>query len=652
MKKIWIFIFWFLIILFLEFTFRLSLYGNLFNSNILYLIVFSVLNSFGIYVITTSFGKKFNKVISFIILGIVVLLFLIQLVYYKIFTAFFTLDAVTMAKGILPFVKTIFEVLWSNILYVIALLSPIVVFIIINKHLEYKRTKIHFVFINLLILLNIMCISVLSLDLTDNKEDNYSAKKLYFNIYYPAESIKKFGLVTTMSLDLNRILFNSSETAELIVVDNNKEINVEYDYNIMDIDWETLIANEKNETIKNMHSYFSSTAGTQQNKYTGLFEGKNLIFIIAESLYTPFISEELTPNLYNLYNNGIVFDNYYPFKYPKSTTDSEYMLMTSLLPKEGANKGSATASSKNYFPFSIGNVFSNINYTTKAFHNWNNIIYDRVKYVANYGFDYYDAPKLGIPTNLTYQLSSSPRFPTSDLDMVNITHSYYMDSESFATYYITVSGHLNYEYNINKMVRKNWKLVKDLEYSKKVKSYIACNLEFEFAVGRLVELLEEKGILDDTIIVVSTDHYPYGLTVKEMKELNNTDISEPFTINKSKLLIYNSATEGKIINKVASSIDVLPTLLNLFNVEYDSRLLIGNDLFSDSDGLAIFSDRSFITDYGYFNSKKDELVIYEDSTDVDKTYFDNLKSEINNKFQLSRNILDKDYYHKVFKGGD
>lgn len=649
MKKLWILLFWFLTILGLEFLLKFCIYGNVFNSNIWYLIVFSFLNAFGIYFITTIFNKKLSKVMSFVFLILVILIFLIQLVYYKIFSAFFTLDAVTMAKGILPFIKTIFEVLWSNILYVILILLPLIIYIIINKYLDYSKNKLYIVLINLLLLINIMSLSVLSLNLTDVDGENYTPKKLYFDIYYPSESVKNLGLITTMTLDLNRIIFNNSKTIEFTNVDNSSKDVPEYDYNITEIDWNSLIENETDETIKNMHIYFSNANGTQKNEYTGIFEGKNLIFIVAESLYTPFINETITPNLYNIYNNGIVFDNYYPFKYPKSTTDSEYMFLTSILPKDGANKGSATASSKNYFPYSLGNVFNINGYETTAFHTWNNMIYDRRTYVSNYGFDYYDGPMLGIKTDMVYS-TRSPNFPSSDLEMVEKSNSYYIDSDLFATYYITVSGHLNYEYNINAMIRKNWKYVKDLEYTSKVKGYIACNLEFEFAIGRLLELLTEKETLDDTVIVITTDHYPYGLTINEMKQLNDVEISEPFSINKSDLLIYNSELESKTISKVASSIDILPTILNLFNIEYDSRLLMGNDLFSNSDGIAIFSDRSFITDYGYFNSKKDELVIY--NNEVEDNYFNNIKNIINNKFELSRNILDKNYYFNVFEVGD
>ncbi len=649
MKKLWVLLFWFITIIGLEFILRASVFENFYDANIYYLLIFSFLNAFAIYVITTIFNKKVSKIISFIFLIIMVFFFIVQFVYFKIFTAFFTLDAIVMVKGAFPFAKAILDILLQNILIVIVFISPIVIYSVINKYFNYSKDKIIKILIKLLILLNILCISVLSLNLTDKKDEIYSPKKLYFNIFYPSESVRSFGLITTMRLDLKRLISNNSETSEYLVDKSKEAVNVEYDYNTIDIDWESLIETETNQTIKNMHTYFSNLSGTQQNEYTGLFEGKNLIFVVAESLYTPFISEDLTPTLYNLYNNGIVFDNYYPAKFQSSTTDTEYMLFTSLLPKTGISGGSAHASNSNYFPFTIGNTFSSIGYTSTAFHNWTDAIYKRYKYLVNYGFDYYNGPDLNITTDPGGFNIKTPHFPSSDLELIENSYEKYIDAQPFLSYYITVSGHFNYNYNYNAMVRKNWNLVKDLNYSSKVKSYIACNLEFEFAMERLIEILTEKGILDDTVIVISTDHYPYNLSISEMEELNSEEISEPISVNKSKLLIYNSATSPQIINKVASSIDVLPTVLNLFNIEYDSRLMMGNDLFSSSEGLAIFSDRSFITDYGYYNASTAETVIYEESTNIDTSYFDNIKSKVNNIFKISKDMLETDYYSKVFE---
>lgn len=652
MKKLWTLLFWFLTIIGLEFLLKANVFETISDANIYYLIIFSFLNAFAIYVVTTIFNKKVSKILSFIFLIVIVFFFIAEFIYFNIFTAFFTLDAISMVEGAFPFVRAIFEILWNKIFIILLFLLPIIVYIFVNKYFGYSKDNVVKVLIKLLVLLNVFCLAVLSLNLTDKEDELYSPKKLYFNVYYPYESVRSFGLLTTLRLDLKRLVSNTEETSEYSNESSKEYAITEYDYNVMDIDWDSLIANESNQTIKNMHTYFSSLNGTQKNEYTGLFEGKNLIFIVAESLYTPFINETLTPTLYNLYNNGIVFDNYYPSKFEKSTTDTEYMLFTSIVPKIGVSGGSADASKRNYFPFTIGNSFSDVGYYTIGFHNWTNGIYDRRTYIPNYGFKYYDGPQIGITTDPGGFNIKTVNFPSSDLDLVEKTYDMYIDEEQFLTYYITVSGHFHYEYRFNKMVKKNWNIVKNMDYSTKVKGYIACNLEFEFAMERLIELLTEKGILEDTVIIISTDHYPYNLSINEMKELNDEEFSEPISVNKSKLLIYNSATSPKVISKVAASIDVLPTILNLFNIEFDSRLMMGNDLFSDSEGVAIFSDRSFITDYGYYSASKKETVIYDRYPDINDEYFENLKLTINNKFKISSDMLDTNYYSKVFESGD
>ena len=101
------------------------------------------------------------------------------------------------------------------------------------------------------------------------------------------------------------------------------------------------------------------------------------------------------------------------------------------------------------------------------------------------------------------------------------------------------------------------------------------------------------------------------------------------------------------VNKVGTSIDILPTVLNLFGVEYDSRLLIGRDILSDAEGLAIFSDRSFITDKGRYNATTEEFIPNK-GVEIEDDYVEKMNDIIYKKFKMSRLILENDYYRKVF----
>ena len=188
-------------------------------------------------------------------------------------------------------------------------------------------------------------------------------------------------------------------------------------------------------------------------------------------------------------------------------------------------------------------------------------------------------------------------WPNSDHEMISVTTQDYINNEHFVAYYMTVSGHLNYTRTGNCMSERNWEQVKDLPYSNKVKCYLATEIELDKAIGNLLEDLEKAGKLEDTVIVMSSDHYPYGLTLDEINEISTYERDDVFEKYRMPLLIWSGSMKEPIkVEKVGSSLDILPTVLNLFGVEYDSRLLIGKDLLSDSEAIVMFSDRSFITD--------------------------------------------------------
>jgi phosphoglycerol transferase MdoB-like AlkP superfamily enzyme len=172
-------------------------------------------------------------------------------------------------------------------------------------------------------------------------------------------------------------------------------------------------------------------------------------------------------------------------------------------------------------------------------------------------------------------------------------------------------------------------------------------MEFDKALANLIKYLTDTGKLDNTVIAISGDHYPYGLTLDEINEKSTYVRDDNFEKHHSSFILWNSKMKPVTINKICSSLDVLPTLLNLFGVEYDSRLLIGKDLLSDFPPLVIFSNRSFITDKGRYNSITGTFESVN-GKEVTKDYIKKINDEIYNKFYLSKEIIDTDYYRKVF----
>lgn len=622
---------------------KIALFDKFFNFNLINLFLFTIPIALFIKAITSLFNSKINKFLSYIFIIATTIIFIAQLVYYKTYLSIFSVFSIGKADQLLEFADTILKIIIRNIFPISLLALPLIIFIIFNnKFMYYEKDsikKISFLLIGIVLFQVAAAFSLLI-----NKDESYSAKQLYYDTHSPTLSTSKLGLITTMRLDLKRLVFGFEEKSNLNTKpvnndQNNKDDEVEkIEYNVMEIDFDSLINKESSSTIKDMHSYFKNATATKKNKYTGMFKSKNLIVFLAESFYPIAIDKDLTPTLYKLYNEGFKFPNFYTPVFPVSTTDGEYITVTSLIPKEGV--WSAYRSSNNYFPFVLGNAFKNIGYKTTAYHDHSATYYYRNLSHPNYGYDFY-ACKRGLDINCKI-------WPESDLEMIDKTYSSYMTNEPFLTYYITVSGHLRYTKMGNYIANKNWSYVKDLNYSEGVKAYMACHIELDKAIANLIKYLEETGTLDDTVIAISGDHYPYGLTLDEINEKSTYMRDDNFEKHHSSFIIWNSKTKPVTIEKIGSSLDILPTLLNLFGVTYDSRLLMGRDILSDTDPLVIFSNRSFITNKGRYNSITGEFKSNDGKT-VSKDYITDINKVIYDRFYLSRQIIDTDYYRKVFK---
>jgi arylsulfatase A-like enzyme len=213
---------------------------------------------------------------------------------------------------------------------------------------------------------------------------------------------------------------------------------------------------------------------------------------------------------------------------------------------------------------------------------------------------------------------------------------------------MTVSGHLGYNFTGNMMAVKHKKDVADLPYTDAPRAYIACNMELDLAVGYLIERLAAAGRLEDTVIVLSNDHYPFRLTAGELEELNGSPVDENFERYHTRLIIWNSAMkETVVVDKPCDPVDILPTLSNLMGLGYDSRLLMGRDILDEADeGLVVFENRSWITDSGRFNVKTGTFTAVPGAS-PGADYAARIMNRVNLMFDYSAKILETDYYRRV-----
>lgn len=652
-RKLPLLIFYSFLIIYLELVYKSAVLNNVFSINTLTVIVFSIPFILINTLISSLFKEKINRIISVVLSIFITLIYISQYIYFEFYDSIFSIYSIKEGTGQVfgEFFSAILKMVSDNIWVTLLFLLPFLLFTIFGKKIfNFERNKKASLITGGL---SIVSIAICILFVQFYGSGMYSLKRLYKETHAPMITINKVGLLSMEVLDLDRFIFGFEEKLYNInkPTDNKEETKKpeeteEIKYNVLDIDFDKLINEEENSMVKSMHEYFKNVTPTKQNEYTGIFKGKNLIYITAEGFDKIAIDESLTPTLYKLANNGFVFENYYQPLFTVSTSDGEYMFLNSLIPKEGV--WSFYRSSNIYMPFGIGNVFKREGYSTvNAYHDHTYTYYNRDESHPNLGFDKY----IGCGNGLE-ELINCKTWPESDVEMINATVDDYINSDNFMTYYMTVSGHLNYTFTGNYISYKNKDLVKDLPYTDHVKAYLAANIELDRAIESLINKLKEKGKLDDTVIVISPDHYPYGLKTSELNEISDTDRSDKFEMFHTSLILYNSEIEENVkVTKYVSSIDVLPTIYNLFGIKYDSRLLMGRDALSDAEGLVILSDRSFINEFGSYNSITGKYTKFKE--DVSNDYIEKLNHEVYQRFTMSSLLLYEkngvylDYYRKL-----
>lgn len=588
-------------------------------------------------------GNFQRRLTNYLLIACAVL-FCTQAVYFKIFKTFLSLNSLSGAGTVLgSFWREALTGIVQSLPVILPMLLPVILWLLFRTHLCPKQIAVKPRVLLAVFFAIFQLVAVGAV--LGSSSGVISPQYLYFKSYVPEHTVRYFGAVTNLRLDLcNMVSPRQPETSVSTIPSSTtapaaSETSNTYAPNVLEIDWESLIENETDATIREMHQFFSQRTPSSQNEYTGMFAGKNLIWVVAEGFSSWAIDKELTPTLYQLSQEGFQFKNFYNPLWYVSTSDGEFTTLLSLLPRSGV--WSMSKSSGCDMPFSMGNLMGKEGYNCYAFHNGTLTYYDRDKSHPNLGYDF-KADGAG--------LSMTSSWPASDLEMIQQSTPLFLNNQPFHTYYMTISGHMNYNFYGNNMAAKHQEAVADLPYSDAARAYIACNIELDLAMEQLLDELEEAGILEDTVIVLSGDHYPYGLTQSEIEELNGGPVEQNFELYRSSLFLYCADMEEPVqVEKYCCAMDILPTLCNLFGLEYDSRLYMGSDILSDSDPLIIFGNRSFITAEGRYNATTDSFEPTEESL-ADNSYAAGILEQINQMFQYSANIIDLNYYGKVAQG--
>ncbi|MBE6138807.1 MAG: hypothetical protein E7173_03595 [Firmicutes bacterium] len=637
-KKINLFFAYFAIIFYLETLFKIYKYGHVFNVGTIYMFSFSFVIALILSLVTTIFNERVNKVLYYVITSFITFLFLVQFVFSGLFSTLFSFASIGLADQAVDFFGIVIEFLFQNWWWALLFLVPIILSIVCHKIVNFRRADKTRLIINMCAIASMSLISLIIM--IPGKDKLYSAYEFYFKRNDATLAGDKLGVLTTMSLDLTRwitgfeeeLIFNGNDSFE---ESNNPEI----EYNELNINFEEMVNSETKSSLKNLAQYMTVAEKTNKNEYTGMFKGKNLIFILAEGFNEIAVDKDLTPTLYQLTHEGFIFNNFYSPVF-LSTTGGEFQAMTGLIPTQEIlttwkRKG-------NNLLFSLGHAFNNLEYNVNAYHNWTYSYYSRQVTMPSLGFNNYLACWNGLENHMNCR-----KWPTSDIELINSTSKMYISNEeNFMTYYITLSGHANYNFGGNYIAAKNKELVNHLDYSTTIKAYLATQIELDRALAILINDLKEAGVLDDTVIALVGDHYPYTIDIDTINEIATYKKDGIVEVNKSNFIIWNNTMESVVIDKVGSQIDVLPTLLNLFGIDYDSRMMVGKDILSDSEGLAIFSNRSWVSDKGtYFANKK--TFVPKENVEVEDGYVERINNKIANKYAVSKLLIDNDYYNYI-----
>ncbi len=642
--------YWFVCLLYLEFLLHAVVFDR-FTAKFFYVVGFTLPAAAVLALICSFIPHKAAYWTAFGITVGITLFYGSQLVYYFVFGGLYSLVLAQQGGSALTsFWRETLLTMWDNIGYMLLLLVPIAVLLWLKGLFRRWFRPLNPLW--RVVLLGVMLVSYLVTVwcLQIGGKGYFSTYDYYHSSETTTEqAAEHFGLLTAMRLELTGSAAGDEGNNEYFTPTIQEETESteetlpdEPEYNVLELDFDYLNTLTKDKDIQELNNYFASLSGTQKNEYTGLLADYNLIYICAESFDTGAIHPEVTPTLYKLANQGIIFNNYYN-TYPNVTTDGEYTMCLGIYPDTTRKKSNASfrVSQENYLPYALGNIFSSQKgIQAYGYHNYKGSYYGRNKTHPNMGYTM---------KFMNSGMKFTTSWPSSDLEMMKQSVDDFISQDQFHAYYMTFSGHYKYDTEVNLIAKRNWDAVKHLSYSDASKAYLSCHVEMDKALEYLLQKLEEAGVADKTAIVIAGDHFPYGLTKKQYGELVGYTIDD-FSKQKSSLIFWVGGLEENIVvDEYCSNADILPTVLNLWGFDYDSRLLAGTDVFSDGLHVAVLRDYSFYTDKVWFNASKKKVQYLVDESEVPEGYVDQIISMVKTKYKVSADMLYTDYYRFVYE---
>ena len=380
------------------------------------------------------------------------------------------------------------------------------------------------------------------------------------------------------------------------------------------------------EVISEINEYLDDNEiALSKNEYTGIFKDKNLIIIMLESIDDWLVTEDVMPTLYKLSKEGLNFTNRYaPFYGSGMTINSEFAGISGLYAIT-SNKAIYNYNYNNY-NYSLPSLLKSDGYIVNSMHMNKGGFYNRHDFHIALGFDEHYA---------LYDMDFNDYFDyDTNIAKNDNTYNLIVNDNKFFTFITTYSAHVPYKENelCENLAKKTSNLiVKDDEETTCIK--LLAN-ETDNFIKLLLERLDYDGYLDDTVIVLYADHYAYGYDkINKVKTTNDNNL-----IEHTPLIIWSKDIIHKDIDTIIDTADIPVTLFNMFGINYEPKLYMGTDVFSENHEKFVY-----FNDYSWYDGT------YYSKENREDEYTKRISQIVNQKISINEKIIQSNfykYYHK------
>ena len=632
----------------LEIFFKVIMGLSVFNWSVLRIFLGCIILSNIISLLISFLKRKYANIIVCVLLFLLGILFTAQGGMRNYLGTYMSLGTASQAHAIEYFIGDFFTSLnpWFYMLFIIPILYVLYFIFLdkkfIDKSLKYKYNVVRCITVFVTIITCGLYYGTINFSFMQDKMQIVSNKELYKNPSMQNIAVSQYGLLGYEFLDIKSLVIKHEQTAETFAKYEPKEVT-NYSRTIDDTAWDALQETETNKDYKTLNSYFMSKEITSKNDYTGMFKGKNLIVLMIESGSNVLKNyPEYFPNFAKLYNNGWSWENAFSPRNSCSTGNNEMTGITSLYTIN--NTCTINTYKDNTYYESLFNLFNRANYHTSSYHDYTDHFYYRSIYHPNMGSqNYYDVNKLGIKLGSEYQ-----PWP-SDVELIEKAVPHFIDEDKYMAWLTTVSSHMTYK-NSSKTGDMYLDLYKDEDWDTAAKRYMSKLKIVDNAIGELLQELEDNGKLEDTVIMLFADHYPYGLSNEAFAQIAKYDTSSNGDTDRTPFIIYNPSLEAKKFDDYTTFVNILPTLANLFALDYDPRLYGGTDLLSDSyEGIVVFADGSWRTDKAYYDATKSKINYIGADKYTDEEII-SINTKVKNEMKMDNLAIKTNYFAYLENG--